>query len=74
MIGWRQSKTTGKNLPKEVVLRQFAQANNRLLAGDDPTLDMTNADNDSEMKMYEDQQTVVRTANVYDVLEIWQGR
>jgi hypothetical protein len=32
-----------------VVVRQFAQANNGLLAGDDSELDPTSVDNDKEM-------------------------
>jgi len=35
VIGWRQSKTTGETLRKKVVVRQFAQANNGILAGPD---------------------------------------
>ena len=33
-----------------VVVRQFTQANNRSLAGDDAVLDPTNTDNDMETK------------------------
>jgi len=50
VIGWRQSKTTGVTLRKEVVVRQFARANNGILAGTDPELDTMNTENDSEMK------------------------
>ena len=32
VIGWRQSKTTGGTLREEVVARQFARANNGILA------------------------------------------
>jgi hypothetical protein len=35
VIGWRQSQTTGETLREIVVVRQFAGANNGLLAGDD---------------------------------------
>jgi len=45
--GWGQSKTTGATLREKVVGRQFAQANNRILAGTDPELDTTNTENDS---------------------------
>jgi hypothetical protein len=48
-IGWRQSKTTGEALCEKVVVRQFTQANNGLLAGDDSELDPTSADNDMGM-------------------------
>jgi len=50
VIGWRQSKTTGETLREKVVVRQFARANNLILAGTDPELDATNTENDSEMK------------------------
>jgi len=42
VIGWRQSKTTGETLRTKVVVRQFAQANNGILAGTDPELDTMN--------------------------------
>jgi hypothetical protein len=35
VIGWRQSKTTGETLRETVVVRQFARANNGILAGTD---------------------------------------
>jgi len=50
VITWRQSKTTGETLQEKVVVRQFARATNGILAGNDPVLDTTNTDNDSEMK------------------------
>jgi hypothetical protein len=50
VIGWRQSKTTGGTLRKYVVLRQFARANNGILAGTDSELDTMNTENDLEMK------------------------
>jgi len=46
-------KTRGNTLPEKVVVRQFAQANNGILAGDDPALDTGNTENDMEMKVYE---------------------
>ena len=49
VIGWRQSKTTGETLGGKVVVRQFASANNGILAGTDPEFDTTNTENDSEM-------------------------
>ena len=48
--GWRQSKTTCETLREKVVLRQFARANNRILAGTDTELDTTNTENHSEMR------------------------
>jgi len=45
VIGWRQLKTTGETLREKVVVRQFAGANNCLLAGDDLLLDTNSTDN-----------------------------
>ena len=36
VIGWRQSKTTGEAIREKVVVRQFAQANTRILASAHP--------------------------------------
>jgi len=46
VISWRLSKTTGETLSENVpvIFKKFAQANNRLLAGDDPVLDLTHTD------------------------------
>jgi len=44
-----------------------------LLAGDDPELDPTSADNDIEMKREAEQKKLHRMANVQDILEMWQG-
>jgi len=56
-----------------VVLRQFAWANNVLLAGDDPVLDSTSADTDMEMQREVEQKKLHRMAKVHDFLEMWQG-
>jgi len=48
-IGCSQSKTTGETFRHKVVVRKIAKANNRILAGDDPALDTTNTENDSEI-------------------------
>jgi len=66
VIGWRQSKTTGETLREKVVVRQFARANNGLLAGDDPKLDPTSADNDMEMKREAEQKKLHWMAKVHD--------
>jgi len=49
-IGWRQSKTTRYTLCEKVVVRQFPQANNWILAGIETEPDTTNTGNDSEME------------------------
>jgi len=73
VIGWRQSKTTGETLREKVVVRQFAQANNGILAGTVPELDTTNTENDSEMKKEAEERKLHRMAKVHDVLEMWQS-
>jgi len=65
-MGWRQSKTTGKTLREKVVVRQFARANNGILAGTDPELDNANTYNDSEMKNEAEERKLHRMAKVHD--------
>jgi len=43
---WRRSKTTGEIFREEVVVSQFARAENGILAGFDPAFDSTNTEND----------------------------
>jgi len=73
VIWWRRSKTTDKTLRKNVVMRQFARANNGILAGTDPELDTTNTENDSEIKKEAEERKLHRMAKVHDLLEMWQG-
>jgi hypothetical protein len=73
VIGWRQSKTTGETLREKVVVRQFARANNGILAGTDPALDTMNTENDLEMKKEAEERKLHRMAKVHDFLEMWQG-
>jgi len=73
VIGWRQSKTPGEAHSQKVIVRQFAQANTRILAGNDPALDMTNKENNSGMKKEVEERKLHRMAKVHDVLEMWQG-
>jgi hypothetical protein len=72
-IGWRQSKTTGETLCKNVIIRQFARANNGILAATDPKLDTMNTENNSEMKKEAEKRKLHTMAKVHDFLEIWQG-
>jgi len=71
-IGWRQSKTTGETNRENVVVRQFARANNRILAGTDSESDTTNTENESEMKKEAEEWKLHRMAKVHDFLEMWQ--
>jgi len=73
VIGWRQSKTTGETLCGKVVVRQFARANNGLLAGNYPVFDSSSTDNDIVMKREADEKKLHPMANVHDFLEMWQG-
>jgi len=73
VIGWRQLKTTGETLRKQVVVRPFARANSGLLAGDDPVLDRSSTDSDMEMKREVEEKKLYRMAKVHDLLEMWQG-
>jgi hypothetical protein len=73
VIGWSQSKTTVKTLREKVIVRQFAGANNRILAGIDTELDTMNTENDSEMKKEAEERTFHRMANVLNFLEMCQG-
>jgi len=73
VIGWRQSKTTGETLHEKVVVRQFARADNGILAGTDPELDIMNTENDSEMKKEAEERKLHRMAKVQDFFEMWQG-
>jgi len=68
-----QSTTTGKTICQQVIVRQFAWSNNGILASDDRALDMTNTENNSEMKQVEDERKLHRMAKVHDILEMWQG-
>jgi len=73
VIGWRQSKTTGETRREKLVVRQFARANNGILAGTDPELDTMNTENDSEMKKEAEERKLHTMAKVHDFLEMWQG-
>jgi len=73
VIGWRQSNTTGETLQEKVVVRQYARANNRILAGNDPVLDRSEAENDLELKREAEERKLHRIAKVHDFLEMWQG-
>jgi len=73
VIGWRQSKTTGETLREKVMVRQFARANNGILAGTDPEFDTTNTENDSEMKKEAEERKLHTMAKVHHFLEMWQG-
>jgi len=72
-IAWRNSKTTGEIFHEHVIVRQFARANNGILAGVNPGLDKTNTENDSEMNKEGEDRQLHRLSKVHNLLEMWQG-
>jgi len=58
---------------KKVVVRQFARANCRILAAENPVSDMTNTENDSEMLNHAQGRKLHRMAKVHNFLEMWKG-
>jgi len=60
-------------LAKQLFVRQFARANNVILPGDDPTWDMTNTENNSEMETEAEERKLHIMAKVHDLMEMWQG-
>jgi len=73
VIGWRQSKTTGETFLEKVIPRQYAWANNGILAGDDPALDRWETDNDLELNREAEERKLHIMAKVHHFLEMWQG-
>jgi len=65
--------TTGKTLRENVVVRQFAQANDWIFAGNDPAMDATEPEKVLELKREVEEIKLHRMAKVHDLLEIWQG-
>jgi len=72
VIGWRHSKTTCETLREKVLVRQFARANNGILAGTDTELDTTNTENNSEMKKEAEDRKLHRMAKIHELLEMCQ--
>jgi len=60
----RQSNTAGKTFREKAIVRQFAQPNNSIFAGDDPVLDTTKTENDSEMRKEVEETKLFRMAKV----------
>jgi len=73
VIGWRKSQMTGKTLRKNVVVKQYAQADNRVVAGNDSALDMTDRENDFELNTEAEEIQLHRLAKVHDFVEMYQG-
>jgi len=60
-------------LREKVIMRQCAQANNKILAGDDAALNTTKTENNPDIKREAEERILPQMAKVHDVLEIWQG-
>jgi hypothetical protein len=73
VIGCRQSKTSGETICEKLFIKQFARANNGILASTDLELNTTNTVNDSEMTTEAEERKLHRMAKVHDFLEMWQG-
>jgi len=73
VIGWRQSKPTGKTLREKLIVRQVARANIGIFAGMDLELGTRNTENNSEMKKEAEKRKLYTMAKVHDLLQMWQG-
>jgi hypothetical protein len=73
VLGWRQSTTTGDTHGDKVIVKHFARANSGIWAGTDPDLDISNTENDSEMKREVEERKLHWLAKVNEFLEMWQG-
>jgi hypothetical protein len=57
----------------DIVWRYCAASIMMILAGDNPVLDTTNTQNNSEMKSDVEEGTLHQMAKVHEILEMWQG-
>jgi len=57
----------------DIFARQFARANNGILAGTDDELDTINTENDPEIKKEAEEWTLHRMDKVHNLLDLWQG-
>jgi hypothetical protein len=67
------SNATCKTLGKNSIERQYAQANNRILARNNPVLDTTEAENNIALKRKAEERIFHTIAKGYDLLGMWQG-
>jgi len=58
---------------ENVLVWQYAHADDGTLAGDDPVLDRSETDNDLEFKSEAEERKLHRMAKVHNILEMWQG-
>jgi len=62
-----------ERLREKVVVRQFARANNGILACNCAVLDTTETENDFELKKEVEERKLHRLAKVHIFWEMWQG-
>ena len=72
-ISWGQSETTRKTLREEVIVWQFARANNAILVSDYTALDTMDTENDLQLKKLVEDWEFCRMAKGHDFSEMWQG-
>jgi len=73
VIGLRPSQATGKMLRETVVVRQFAWANNSILAGNCAVLGTAETENNFELNTQVEERILHTIPKVHDILEMWQG-
>ena len=73
IISCSQLNTPGKTLRKEVVVRQFAGANNRIFAGSYTAPDSMERKNELDLKRQVEEWKLHRVAKVHASSEMWQG-
>jgi len=70
VIGWRQPWTTAQMLQKNVLVRQFARANNEILVADWAALATPPTENHLELKKHMEERKFPRMATVHSFLEM----
>jgi len=60
VVGWKHSKSTGETLREKVVVRQFAQANDRISGGDSGALDTAETEYVLELKIEVEERNIAQ--------------
>jgi len=66
IISWRQSKATGETLPENVIVMQMARGNYTISSGDYTALDLTQTENDLDLRNVAVERNLCRMAKVHD--------
>jgi hypothetical protein len=74
-IGRRQTKATGETLSGKDDTWRYPQDNNGIMAGDDPTSDAINLENDLTIQIEVEERILHRMAKLHDhnMLQMWQA-